>query len=438
MDNLAIFPITATTDKNNLLIAGCNLRDLAATFGTPLYIYDEATIREICRQYHKEFESRFPNVRIFYAGKAWLSLALLNILIEEEINVDVVSGGELHIALSAGMPAERIAFNGNAKTAQELTQALDADVGCIIVDGSDELELLEQMTTERRKKQNIMLRITPNVDAYTYKKTTTGLKDSKFGFPILDNQAADAVARAVSAPHLNLTGFHVHLGSPIYSTTPYEQGIEIITSFAATVRELHNYEWQECCIGGGFAIDYDGSKTLPGLDAYAEAITRALRVSCERHNLPLPELHIEPGRSIVGRAGVALYTVVSTKHIPDVRDYIAVDGGMGDNIRPAMYGSHYQAVAPEHIGEAPAGKFTVVGKYCESGDILAQNAELPAMHTGDLIAVPASGAYHIPMESNYNLSLRPAIVMVCDGNATLIRRRQTFDDLLTLEQNLGV
>ena len=426
-------PLSADAPEGSLRIGGCDLRDLADQFGTPLYVYDEHTIRAICRQYLAEFEQRLPGARVLYAAKAWLSPALVRILVEEGLGIDVVSDGELHVARAGGMPPERIGMHGNAKSRRELERALDAGIGRIIIDNDDELDLIDQLTRDRGRTQPVMLRITPGVDARTHEKTTTGLRDSKFGFPLPSGQAARAVHRALQAPNLDLTGFHIHLGSPIYDTRPYQEGIAVAARFAAEMRDRHGYEWREFSPGGGFAIAYTGDRLPPAIETYAEAVAASLRAACEDRALPLPEVHIEPGRSIVGRAGVALYAVTARKHIPGVRDYIAVDGGMADNIRPAMYESKYEALAPEKITEPAAATATIAGKFCESGDILAKDAELPDLAPGDLIAIPASGAYQIAMESNYNLAQRPAVVMVNDGAPRLIRRRQTLDDLLALE-----
>ena len=278
-----------------------------------------------------------------------------------------------------------------------------------------------------------MLRITPGVNARTHVKTTTGLRDSKFGFPLPSGQAAAAVERALAAPQLDLTGFHIHLGSPIYDLQPYRDGIGVAAGFAAEMQQLHGYRWREFSPGGGFAIGYTCDRLPPTHEAYAGAVSEALRSACEDHGLPLPEVHIEPGRSVVGRAGVALYSVVSRKQIPGTRTYVAVDGGMADNIRPAMYDSKYQAFTAERMFADCDETVTIAGKFCESGDVLVRDAALPDLQAGELIAMPAAGAYQIAMESNYNLALRPAIVMVHDGEARLIRRRQTYADLLAHE-----
>ena len=429
-----ILPLTAAADADGrLAIGGCGLRGLAERFGTPLYVYDEQTIRQACRSYRRAFEAQLPSVRVLYAAKAWLSPALARILIDEGLGMDVVSGGELYAALAGGMPAEQIGFHGNAKGVDELGQALDAGVGRIIIDNDDELDALDRLTRERGVPQTIMLRITPGVDARTHVKTTTGLRDSKFGFPLPSGQAAAAVERALAAPQLDLSGFHIHLGSPIYDLQPYRDGIATAAGFAAEMQQRHGYRWREFSPGGGFAIGYTDDRLPPSHEAYAEAVSQALHAACEDHGLPIPEIHIEPGRSIVGRAGLALYSVVSRKDIPGTRAYLAVDGGMADNVRPAMYDSQYRAIAAERLFAPCDQTVTVAGKFCESGDILVRDAALPELQLGELIAMPAAGAYQLAMESNYNLALRPAVVMVCDGQARLIRRRQTFADLLALE-----
>ena len=430
-----VLPLTAKADADGILeIGGCNVRDLAKEFGTPLYIYDEHTIRETCRAYLREFQAQLPGARAHYAGKAWLNPALTRILVEEGFGLDVVSAGELHVALAGGMDPEHIAFHGNGKTRDELEYALDKGIGRIMVDNDDELALLDQLTTERAREQRIMLRITPGVDAQTHAKTTTGLRDSKFGFPLPSGQAEAAVVRAMAAPFLDLTGLHIHLGSPLFNVEPYADGIATIGRFAAEMKQRHGYEWREFSPGGGMALTYTADRVAPKTDRYAVEIANAIHTACDTHGLPMPDVHIEPGRSVVGRAGVALYAVVSRKHIPETRDYVTVDGGMADNIRPAMYESKYEAAAAEQMHTAPSLVATIAGKFCESGDILVRDANLPSLQVGELIAIPASGAYQVAMESSYNLALRPAIVMVNEGDARLVRRRQTLDDLLLLEQ----
>ena len=345
-----VLPLTAAVSEDGTLsIGGVGVRDLAERFGTPLYIYDEHTIRQTCRDYLREYDAQMHGARAHYAGKAWLSPALVRILVEEGFGLDVVSAGELHVALAGGMDPEHIAFHGNGKTRAELEYALDNRVGRIILDNDDELALLDELTRERAVEQRVMLRITPGVDAQTHAKTTTGLRDSKFGFPLPSGQAEAALVRAIDAPFLDLTGLHIHLGSPLFNTDPYAEGIATIAEFAREMKERHGYEWREFSPGGGMALTYTADQLAPETDRYAVRIAEALYTACDAHGLAVPSVHIEPGRSVVGRAGVALYTVVSRKHIPDTRDYLTVDGGMSDNIRPAMYDSRYEAAAAERM-----------------------------------------------------------------------------------------
>lgn len=429
-----VLPLTARANAAGVLqLGGCSVRDLAGAFGTPLYVYDEHTIRQTCRDYLRDFQAHLPGARAHYAGKAWLSPALTELLVEEGFGLDVVSAGELHVAIAGGMDPDHIAFHGNGKTPEELEYALSSGVGRVIVDNDDELTVLDQLTRERASEQRIMLRITPGVDAQTHAKTTTGLRDSKFGFPLPSGQAEAALVRALEAPFLDVTGFHIHLGSPLFNVEPYADGIATIGEFAAEMKQRHGYEWREFSPGGGMALTYTADRVAPATEDYAVQIAESIHTACDSHGLPMPDVHIEPGRSVVGRAGLALYSVVSRKHIPETRDYVTVDGGMSDNIRPAMYESKYEAAAAEQMNTVPSLTATIAGKFCESGDVLVRDAQLPTLQLGELIAIPASGAYQIAMESNYNLSLRPAIVMVNDGDARLVRRRQTLDDLLHLE-----
>ncbi|MEE9277727.1 MAG: diaminopimelate decarboxylase [Dehalococcoidia bacterium] len=430
----SLFPETAHVDAaGHLHVGGCHLVSLAAEYGTPLYIYDEATIRGSCRAYLREFGTRLPGIRVLYAAKAFLNPALAAILAEEGMGLDVVSGGELFMARAGGFPAQRMAFHGNNKSEAELNEALDAGVGRIVVDNFHELELLDRLTSARGRRQPILLRVTPGVDAHTHAKTTTGIKDSKFGFSLETGAAETAVARALRAPGLELTGYHIHLGSPINDVAPYVRAIQVMAEFAAAMRDRYEFTWREFSPGGGFAVAYTADQLPPSSAAYAEAVADALRAACATHGLPLPEVQIEPGRSVVARAGVALYTVGARKEIADRRTYVAVDGGMADNVRPAMYGSRYTAAVANRMHAAADETVSVAGKFCESGDILIKDVRLPRLQPGDLLALPASGAYNLAMESNYNLAQRPAVLFVNDGRARLVRRRQSYEDLLALE-----
>lgn len=430
----SILPVTARVDEQgHLAIGGCDTPELLRRFGSPLYVFDERTLRDKCREYQREFRSRYPETSVLYASKAFLNLAIATIMQQEGMGLDVVSGGELAVALAAGFPPGRVDFHGNNKGEQELRQAIDAGIGRVVVDNFHELELLDRIAAEAGKQQDVLLRLSPGVDPHTHVHTTTGTLDTKFGIPIETGQAEEAVRRAMAAPHLRLRGFHAHLGSPIFELEPYERAIEIMIDFAAQMRQRCGFTLEQFSPGGGFAVQYVEDEPAPPASAYAEMIVGSLRRSCERHGVPLPRLTVEPGRSTICRAGVALYTVGSSKEIPGLRRYVSVDGGMADNIRPAIYGSRYEALLANRPQEQPQETVTIAGKFCESGDVLIRDARLPRVAAGDVIAIPATGAYCLAMSSNYNHATRPAVVLVNAGAARLIRRRETYEDLMRLD-----
>jgi diaminopimelate decarboxylase len=322
---------------------------------------------------------------------------------------------------------DRVYFHGNNKSAEELELALKWGIGRIVVDNFYELAMLNKIAGERGDKPDILLRLSPGVEAHTHKYNVTGAVDTKFGFPLAVGD--EAVAQALAAPHLNLVGLHFHIGSGIFEIEPYQQAIEVILSFAGEVKRKNGFESRELDIGGGFAIQYVTDFPAPPISAYAEAITSKVIDKCHQFDLALPRLVIEPGRSVVGQAGVALYRVGAVKDIPGVRRYVSVDGGMADNIRFALYEAKHEAVVANKVREREEGRVTIAGKFCESGDILIENIALPAVSAGDIIAIADCGAYCLSMASNYNASLKPAIVLVSEGKVRLIRRRETFDDL---------
>ena len=419
--NAHLFPYTAEVDsRGKLSLGGCDAVELAAEFGTPLYVFDEDTLRGMCREYVGGFRSRYPDSYVVYACKAFINLPLAQLLLEEGLGLDVVSGGELAVALRAGFPAERIYFHGNNKSREELAMALECGIGRVVVDNFHELSLLAELASERGVVQDIMLRISPGVDPHTHAYTTTGVLDSKFGFAIQTGDAAEAVARATDEGRVRLVGLHFHLGSPIFELEPYTRAMEITLAFASQA----GLALSEISPGGGFAIAYTRDQEPPTAEAYAEAIAAPLPAEGG------PRLVIEPGRAIVGRAGVALYSAGASKDVPGVRRYVSVDGGMGDNIRPALYQAQYEAVIANKMVDEEWEAVSVAGRFCESGDVLLRDVLIPRLEPGDILAVPASGAYAPAMASNYNLVPRPAIVMVKDGEARLIRRRETYDDLM--------
>ena len=429
-DNIDLFPVTAAVnERDRLTIGGCDTVELAAEFGTPLYVFDEDTLRGMCREFVAEFGARYPNSRVAYASKAFVNPAIARIVAEEGLGLDVVSGGELAVARAADVPPEGVYFHGNNKTPDELEFALDYGIGQIVVDSFHELDVLDAIAGRRGVRQNIMLRVSPGVDAHTHEKTTTGILDSKFGFSIETGDAAKAIRQAMGAANLDLVGIHFHLGSPIFELEPYEFGIEVVLNFLTQFKE-EGLELQVFSPGGGFAIGYVRDEPPPEIAEYADSITQYTTQLCDELGFGTPLLVVEPGRSIVGRAGVALYTVGGIKDIPTVRKYVSLDGGMGDNIRPAIYGSEYEAVLASRMSAAAAEVVTLAGKYCESGDVLVQDIKMPVMEPGDIVAIPSSGAYAPSMASNYNLNGRPAIVMAKDSDARLIRRRETYADMM--------
>jgi len=428
VSRLSLLPLTAeVSNRGHLIIGGCDTVELAEEFGTPLYLFDEFSLRSKCREFKQEFGRRYTDTTVIYACKAFINKALALIFKEEELGLDVVSGGELGIAQSVGFPLDRVYFHGNNKSEEEIRLALKWHIGRIVVDNFDELSLLQGIAKEQGYTPDILLRLSPGVDPHTHQYIATGVIDSKFGFPLISGE--EAVATAMSAPNLNLVGLHFHIGSLIFDVKPYQEAIELILNFAAEMKQKYNFELEELNVGGGFAIQYTLDSPAPSVAVYAEAIASKIISRCGELRLALPQLIVEPGRAIVGQAGVALYKVGVVKEIPGVRCYVSVDGGMADNIRPALYGAKYEAVVANKVSEEGVGKVTVAGKFCESGDILIRDISLPPVSAGDIIAIPDCGAYCLPQASNYNASFKPAIVLVKEGKAHLIRRRETLDDL---------
>jgi diaminopimelate decarboxylase len=427
----AKFPLlpltTEVNEKGHLLIGGCDTVELAEEFGTPLYVFDEFSLRSKCAEFRTEFGQRYAETAVVYAGKAFVSRAMALIMKEEGLGLDVVSGGEMSIARSVDFPMDRVYLHGNNKSAEELGLALEWGVGRIVVDNFRELAMLSEIAGEKSRVPDILLRLTPGIDPHTHKHIATGIVDSKFGFTL--SEWDDAVAHAIAAPDLNLIGLHFHLGSLIFEVEPYQEAIGCVLDFAAEIKQKYGFQLRELNVGGGFAIQYTLDSPAPPISVFAEAIVSTVTNKCRELRLALPQLIVEPGRAIVGRAGVALYRVGVVKDIPGVRCYVSVDGGMADNIRPALYGAKYEAVVANKVLAKEVGKVTIAGKFCESGDILIRDINLPKIDAGDVLVVADCGAYCLAMASNYNASLKVAVVLVKDGKACLIRRRETFEDL---------
>ncbi len=424
-----------TTKRNaagEIEIGGVSTVALAEEFGTPLYVFDEATLRHRARIAVTAAFAGGTGSRAVFASKALELPIVLALLAEEGLGIDVVSGGELFVALQSGVDPTVITFHGNNKSAQELREAIQARIELIAVDNLHELDLLEELTKGRSVPVPILLRVNPGIDVHTHDKIATGVIDSKFGFPLWNGDAATAVKRALEVPGIALRGFHCHLGSQLFDQHAAELAVEKIIEFAAEMRREHAIEVEVISPGGGMGISY--TEGMPEMDIaeWMGATADALERSCARAKMPQPSLVFEPGRWIVGPAGVALYRVGSRRDIAGVRSYVSVDGGMADNIRPALYDATYTSELANRLGNG-AETVTIAGKYCESGDVLIRDIELPKLEPDDLLAVPAAGAYCIPMASNYNLALKPAVVIVSEGKATLIRRRETYRDLLALD-----
>ena len=428
-----VFPDTADANSaGHLTIGGCDAVDLAEQYGTPLYVLDEATLRSRCRQFAEAFADRYADSQAVYASKAYINPALARIFAEEGLGLDVVSGGELAVAKAGDVPLDRVYFHGNNKTPAELSEAVAAGIGRVVVDSFHELRLLEQICADAGKTQDILVRVSPGIDPHTHAYTTTGIIDSKFGFSIQTGDAERAILQAIAAPHLNLLGLHFHLGSPIFELEPYQAATDLVLRFAAGLRE-QGLRLQEFSPGGGFAIAYTREDQPPAASQYAEAIVSTLTAACAELGMEQPSLVVEPGRSIIGPAGVALYRIGAIKEIPGIRTYVSVDGGMGDNIRPALYQASYEVLSANRPGADADATVTIAGKYCESGDVLASDILLPSPSEGDLIAIPAAGAYCPSMASNYNLNPRPPIVLVNDGESRLIRRRESYADMMSCD-----
>ncbi|GFN30586.1 diaminopimelate decarboxylase [Paenibacillus xylaniclasticus] len=417
-------------DKGHLEIGGCDVTDLAQEFGTPLYIVDEALVRQRAREFVEAFKATGLKFQVAYASKAFSVMAMCAIAEQEGLSLDVVSDGELYTALQAGFPVERIHFHGNNKTPEEINMALDAGIGCFVVDNFTEMALLNALAADKGKTANVLLRITPGVEAHTHDYISTGQQDSKFGFDLGNGTAMRAVEEILKLANLNLLGVHSHIGSQIFEVEGFGMAVDKVAKFAVQVRDELGKTFSVINVGGGFGIRYvEGDKPLP-LSTYVNAIADAIISNFSAANYATPEIWIEPGRSMVGDAGTTLYTIGTHKEIPGVRKYIAVDGGMTDNPRPALYGSKYEAVLANRANEANEETVSVAGKCCESGDMLIWDLELPKSQSGDLLAVFCTGAYNYAMASNYNRIRRPAVVFVKDGEASLAVKRESLEDIV--------
>ena len=420
-------------DAGHLEIGGADCVDLAQKFGTPLYVFDEAHIRNMMRVYRNTIENHYQgNGMVLYASKAFSCKAIYCIANEENIGIDVVSGGELYTALQAGFPAEKIYMHGNNKLDYEIQEALDAKIGCIVADSYSEIDKIDEEANKRGLCQKILLRINPGVEAHTHAFVQTATTDSKFGFSIQDGTAEDVTAYALTKKNISLEGYHCHIGSQIFEKQSFVVAVEKCMDFAAKMRKNHQYTIKTLNIGGGYGVWYtDEDRKIPpeGYAEYLEALISAVKNKAQEKGMPLPFLLIEPGRSIVAEAGITLYTVGRIKDIPNVKKYVAIDGGMFDNPRYALYQSKY---TPILVNKATAPKndlVSIAGKCCESGDLIAENVMLQKAQTGDILAILSTGAYNYSMAMNYNRNLIPPCILVNEGEAEYIVRPQNYEDL---------
>ncbi|HHW11456.1 MAG TPA: diaminopimelate decarboxylase [Firmicutes bacterium] len=416
--------------SGHLEIGGCDVVELAKAFGTPLYVLDEAKIRANCRAYHEALKGVYPNYELVYAGKAFLTQAMCGLVYQEGFGLDVVSGGELYTALRAGFPAENINFHGNNKSRAELVMALKNGVGRIMVDNLMELETLIQLAMETKTQPRVVFRLKPGVTAHTHTYTQTGQEDSKFGMGLNDGVALKAVKIALASPQIKLLGFHCHIGSQIFEVEPFKAAIDVLTAFMAEARTQTGFVAEVLDLGGGIGIAHNKQEKPRALLEIVSKIGRYARERLTALQYPLPLLVLEPGRSIVGSAGTTIYTVGNIKRIPGVRTYLAVDGGMTDNPRVALYQAVYEGALANKMNEPLTEVVTVTGKCCESGDMLIWDLPLATPEPGDLLAVFDTGAYNYSMASNYNRLPRPAVVLVAEGEAELIVRRETYEQLI--------
>lgn len=421
-------------ETGHLTIGGLDALALAEEFGAPLYVLDEDRVRANCRRYTQAMGQWMPaGSQPLFAGKALCFKGLYPVLKEEGMGADVVSPGEIYTALAGGFPPEQLYFHGNNKTDEDIQYALDRNVGHFIVDNPLELERLNHFAGLRGRKQKVLLRVTPGIDPHTLQAINTGRIDCQFGVPIETGQAAAFVAKALTLEHLEVEGFHSHIGSQIFEAEPFCGAVDILLNFAQTLREKLGFTARVLNLGGGFGVRYQETDPQVDIPGNIRALAEHLEAGCAEKDYPLPRILLEPGRSIVADAGVTLYRVGGVKTIEGYRSYVTVDGGMTDNPRYALYQSPYTVLPADRMHDTPDFLCSVAGRCCESGDLIQENIRLPKMRRGDLLAVLTTGAYNFTMSSNYNRLCRPALVMLRDGKARLAVRRQTFEDLTACE-----
>lgn len=415
---------------NNYIFAGCDTVQLAKKYGTPLYLMSEDYIKDRCREIREDFLGKYPNTRAVYASKAFLTKEMARIIKREGIGIDVVSGGELYTAIQVDFPMEKVIFHGNNKSYDEIELAIENNVGRIVVDNIGELDLIEDIARKHNKKTKILFRISPGIESHTHKYIQTGQVDSKFGIPLDNRVIREAMEKAMKLKFVELLGFHFHIGSQITENTNHLKAINIITQLMKKVKDDYGFITKELNTGGGYGIHYAEDEKRKALSYFTDSIMKEIEENCKEYELETPIVIIEPGRWLVGEAGVTIYTIGAIKEIPGIRTYVSVDGGMPDNPRPSLYEAKYEGIVANKIGQDLTEVVTIAGKCCESGDILIWDLKVPKIEPGDMLAVLSTGAYNYSMSSNYNRILKPAVVMLSEGKDRLIVKRETYEDLL--------
>lgn len=428
-----VLPMTAEVKDDHLFIGGVDMVELAHEQGTALYVFDEKDLRYRMSSFLNAFRSRYENSDVVFASKAFLNKAVLHIIEEEGLCLDVSGGGEFAFAQAAGFPAEKVFVHGNNKTVRELEEAISAGTGRIVIDSLAELARVSEIAAAQGKTQKVYMRITPGVEADTHEYIQTGCEDSKFGFTVLNDWAFECAKKVLATPHVHLVGLHMHIGSQIFALHSFREAIKVMIELMARIKNDYGHEITELDVGGGLGVAYTAEDNPSTIDEFAEVVTSAVTQYCTEFGLSFPRLLCEPGRSLVANAGVTLYTVGTIKDLPNIRKYVAVDGGMTDNIRPALYHADYEPTIANKAGQPRTEIVTICGKHCESGDAVVIDMPLQVAEVGDVVCVFVTGAYNHTMASNYNGQPRPGIVFVKDGRARVVTRRETYEDLLARE-----
>ncbi|WP_353096164.1 diaminopimelate decarboxylase [Tissierella praeacuta] len=415
---------------NNFIFAGCDTVKLAEKYKTPLYVMSEDYIKDRLKEIKENFLDKYPKTMAVYASKAFLTKEIARIVKESEVGMDVVSGGELYTAIQVDFPMEKIIFHGNNKTIDELELAIENNVGRIVVDHLEEMDIIEDIAKKHNKKVHILFRISPGINSHTHKYIQTGQVDSKFGIPLEERSIKLAMEKVLKLKYTELVGFHFHIGSQISDNENHIKAIKIITQLIKKVKDEYGFRVKELNTGGGYGIHYSEDEKRKPLAYFTDSIIKEIEERCKEYDLERPLVIIEPGRWVVGEAGITIYTIGAIKEIPGIRTYVSIDGGMPDNPRPSLYEAKYEAIVANKVDEEPTDLVTIAGKCCESGDILIWDLKLPKVKAGDKLAVLSTGAYNYSMSSNYNRIPRPAVVMVSEGKDRLIVKRETYDDIL--------